>query len=185
MEARYWRTNGRISQRAQRILLAAGHDAVHRWKNSVAGSREKVEIRHADGGYRQISPLNVESRPALSPDNRLLIAFSFENLFKRRQTIWEWVGLAEPPQDWHKLKLYDLSDGQELAAFPTGVMAKFSPDGKTLAVLDKDQTLQLWDLPLPRRVWLTILGLASLTGSLGYLVVSRFGRRRPQPVIGE
>jgi WD40 repeat protein len=49
--------------------------------------------------------------------------------------------------------IHDLTTGRDVGAIPGDVYSRFAPDGKTIAVISQDGTLQFWDLPLGRSPW--------------------------------
>jgi WD40 repeat protein len=142
----------------------------------VHGSQKHLKFYHADGTTRELTPFNASHVPVLSPDNNLLAVFAWQNLRERRPNVLEWLRVVKPPDRWATLKLHDVRDGREIAAFPKGNAACFAPDGQTLLVLSDDQTLQVWDIP-PRPPWWRIGGVGALAGAV-VLLGGKLCRRR-------
>src|SRR5262245_33998205 len=69
-------------------------------------------------------------------------------------------------------RLWQVETGEHLATIPSSWEAMFSPDGRTLATLNRDGTVNLWDVP-PRKPLLLILGISLVTWVL-LLIVGRF-----------
>jgi WD40 repeat protein len=72
--------------------------------------------------------------------------------------------------------VFRLSSGIRSASFPAATSAKFSPDGRTLALIMEDETVQLWDWPM-RVPWLIMLAGGVLAAGTGWLLC---GLRRGQ-----
>ncbi len=119
---------------------------------------------------------NASHVPVLSPDSSLLAVFAWQDLRERKPNVLEWLRLAKPSDRWSTLKLHDVRDGREIAAFTKGNAACFAPDGETLLVLNDDQTLHVWDIP-PRPPWWRIGGVGALAGGV-VLLGGRLRRRR-------
>src|SRR4029077_7064916 len=86
---------------------------------------------------------------------------------------------------WSGTSIYDLTSGEEVASFANAPGSHFSLDGKSLALLSRDGTLSVYDLPL-RRPWARIAGIA-LGVAAGVWLVSallswRFGKVKVQSV---
>jgi WD40 repeat protein len=66
-------------------------------------------------------------------------------------TLGDYVGLDMRPRS-PSLGVYRLSDGGEVASFFGASWARFSPDGRMLAVVGEDGRIELYDIPL-RPFW--------------------------------
>lgn len=145
------------------------------------GTRAGLQLIHADGATREFQPLNADSRPVLSPNNRFLAAFSFDDMRKRKPSILEALRITKRVEQWATLRLHELDKGRELAAFPQGKQACFRADEQTLFVLSENGMLELWDIP-PRPPWLRIGGIGATAGALvwigGWVRRRRSQRRR-------
>jgi WD40 repeat protein len=101
----------------------------------------------------------------LSPDNRFL-AVAISN--SRSGVLGEVPALVVGAR-W-SLHVIDTTTGAEVCRpIPHGVMASFAPDGKTLAVSDRDRNVTLWDWP-PLSRWPFVLALTLPTILLSYLI---------------
>jgi hypothetical protein len=143
----------------------------------VFGNQQSVQFFGADGSRRELSPMNADHTPVLSPDQRWLAVFAWHDARKRSPSILERLRLAKPPERWTRLTLYSLEDGQERATFPRGNAACFTTDSQILLVLDEKGMLQLWDVP-PGRPWNQIAGYAGVVGLVGVVVGTLLNRRR-------
>jgi WD40 repeat protein len=152
----------------------------------LRGCKDNVQIWEGDGNYRKLKSVNASSSPVLSADCHLLAASAWVKAKNWPPSPVVWLGRASPPDDRPVLKLYDLANGSELGAFTRGTEACFSPDGSTLAVLTKDQTVELYDLPL-HRPWWRALGagvLVAITLFLGDCLLRRLLRRSTERPVG-
>src|SRR5262249_40191448 len=109
----------------------------------------------------------------LSPDGHLLAGVVHVPSEPDERTWWtrllEWVGLGEAKRTWD-IKLMETDSGREVFTWKNASIARFSPDGQLLAVVLRNGTLQLFDLPLARP-WLRIVSLAMLSALLAFLVL--------------
>ena len=108
----------------------------------------------------------------LSSDNRLLAVSSY---YRQPRNAWE--GLQSHLLR-RRLHVFDTATGLELCQpIRGGSTACFAPDGKTLAVADRDTGLALWDWP-PPSPWPRTLALAAATMLGCYGIGFGWSRRR-------
>src|SRR5262249_47442280 len=92
-------------------------------------------------------------------DGRLLAT----DIVPRSDTLFRWLesflGSGETPKQ--VVLLRDLASGKLIAVLPDASLPQFSPDGKTLASINRDGFVQLWDIP-PRKNYLRAAGLWTL-----------------------
>jgi WD40 repeat protein len=129
--------------------------------NAHTGERRRVPL--ADGG----------SWLALSPDGRWLAAGGpiLHDYGGWRRWLPEWAR----PKHASAFDVFDLDWGWYVGHFPGVSAAKFSPDGRTLALIAEDETVQLWDFPF-RTPWAIITTGGLVAAAIVYLLLA-LGRR--------
>jgi WD40 repeat protein len=118
-----------------------------------------------------------------SPDSKMVLLSGLEQE-RRRLALSEWRSGRFDRVCWAEdesiARLWDVRTGAEAAAFEDCTEGLFSPDGKTLATVHGDGTIQIWDVP-PRRPLLVTLGLTACLWSIllfGSALVRKLVRRR-------
>jgi WD40 repeat protein len=108
----------------------------------------------------------------LSADNRFLAVAMTES----HRSV-----LAEVRRQFHgsptQVRVFDATTGAEVGpSLADGSRACFAPDGRTLAVADRNDRLTLWDWP-PQSRWLWVIAVGALTAALSYAIASRCSPR--------
>jgi WD40 repeat protein len=153
--SRFWKNRGEpdlnpnfaMTPDCQTLVNIYGN--IHIWE--VATGEERMLERQAN------------DHPTLTPDGKFLGA-QIKN-WVRMQTwfnkLEDFLGIGSKPKKGEKaVILYDLSSGDEVGFIADATLPQFSPDGKTLAVL-QGRSLHLYDFPL-RKPLGTILLFAFL-----------------------
>jgi WD40 repeat protein len=119
---------------------------------------------------------------SFSDDGRYLLVTGLTGT----QTNWSAVfasgrwGTVDTTETYPVRRLWDVERGEEIASFDDYSCERLSPDGTTIATLDKDR-VRFWDVP-PARPYGFTFSLIVLTWGLTLLVVwvvkRRFRRRR-------
>lgn len=169
-------------------------------KNWILQSEEKgVHLVSLSAG-KQFSLTRSVDAPAsnqgapgqFSPDSRMVAVTgiyprTMDNPFFR--WIRDYLPIKFAGQWQDVARLWDVETGAELGAFhgcadPYGsTTVLFSPDSKTLATLQEDGTMRLWDVPPRARIW-QILGSAIVLWSFTYVSANVWKLRlgRPKPI---
>jgi WD40 repeat protein len=82
------------------------------------------------------------------------------------------------------VQLWEVKSGSIIANFPDASLPVFSPDGKTLATINQEGLVQLWDIP-PRKNYLRTIGLWTLVILplvTAFCLLSKRIRKRSQAV---
>jgi WD40 repeat protein len=77
---------------------------------------------------------------------------------------------------YEMVQLWDIKSGTVIAEFPDATLPLISPDGKTVATINRGGLVQIWDIP-PRRNSFRLVGLWTL-GLAPVLCVAFYLRRR-------
>lgn len=129
------------------------------------------------GIVQEFKPDHLDEAYDLSPDGGLA---AFSGTFDPPEKtfldyIREVLRLSTPKKKNHQaIALYDTRNGQKTAEIRNGTAARFSPDGKTLAVFTRNE-IQLWDIPI-RRPWPKII-LVACVAALSMLAVIELLKR--------
>lgn len=130
------------------------------------------------GEGRRLPAADGMSWLALSPDGRWLAAGA--SVLHDYQRWHRWLPWATSHD--HAFEVHDLSWGWRAAHFRGVTAAKFSPDGRTLALIAEDETVQLWDFPV-RTPWpIVAVGGVLAAGFVYMLLAVRLVRRRSSEV---
>jgi WD40 repeat protein len=121
-----------------------------------------------------------------SPDGRFVIVTGFHVTttpdFIQTILSGQW-GNFNTPQTYPVATLWDVDRGKEITSFPECERAYFSPDGRTLATVQSDNTIRLYAMPPPSRAGLILL-LTTITWTLTLLLcwaIKRLVRRWRRP----
>jgi WD40 repeat protein len=136
---------------------------------------------------RADNPMSNQGAPGqFSPDSRMVIVTGIRNEMKPNPFV-KWLGSFLPiksTEGWAPVaRLWAVETGHELAAFSGCTKAIFSPDSQTVAALQEDGSIHLWDVHPPLPVS-SIIGSAvalSLLVSLTRVVSGKLMRRKPMP----
>jgi WD40 repeat protein len=127
-------------------------------------------------------PTIPASEYQFSPDGRFVLVTGFETT--RTPNLVEMVFTGQwnrinKPETVSVTRLWDVERGEEIMTFYDCTDAVFSPDGRTLATVQSDNSVHFWTVP-PRRPIGLILALTTATGALALLccwAVKRWLRR--------
>jgi WD40 repeat protein len=129
-------------------------------------------------GFPPLSQIPA-SEYQFSADGRFVLVTGFETT--RTPNLVEMVFTGQ----WSRInktetvsvaRLWDVERGEEIATFYDCTDAVFSPDGRTLATVQSDNSIHFWTVP-PRRPVGVILALTTATGALALLCCWAVKRR--------
>jgi WD40 repeat protein len=129
-----------------KTLITLG-DELKTWNTS---SWQEMSTVPAERGWSQ----------SLSDDGHTM---AVEDLMPRSEGFVGWFLflLGADQTSYQMVRLWDLKSGNMIAQLPDASLPLFSPDGKTLATINRDGFVRLWDIP-PRKNYLRAVGLWTL-----------------------
>jgi len=139
-----------------------------------------VHVWDRSTGQRRTFPINYNLGASLTPDGKHLgtVVFGW-----RESPGWigKLVARILGRNHAHEAVVVDLTSGDEIANFPGMYGARFSLDGRSLAVYG-DDLVEIYDFPL-RLPWRWVVTIAFAVTAACYLVGTFLGswRRRPKP----
>jgi WD40 repeat protein len=98
---------------------------------------------------------NAGAPGLFSSDSTMVVVTNLRRELNNQFVQWlaSFLPIKSPNQWGPVARLWDVQTGAELAAFDGSTEAFFSPDSKTLATLQEDGTLRLWDIPGRTSIW--------------------------------
>ncbi len=122
----------------ERFLVKYDATGVTVWETASGNSR------HVDLDSHSLASLSLAEfpymyTPAISPDGSTLAVWS--------SVVGGAEHTASGPYERSGIVVFDVSSQTELARFPGGQCAAFTPDGKTLAIMKSGGSLEFWATP--------------------------------------
>jgi hypothetical protein len=145
----------------------------------------KIHLWDVASGEERILDRQANEQPAISPDGEFL-AVRIKNWVRMKtwfNKLEDFLGIGSKPIKGERaVIIYELSGGDEVGFIADAAFPQFSPDGKTLAVLQPEAwALHLYDFPL-RKPLAKILFFAFLGGApillLGQFAALRRARKK-------
>jgi WD40 repeat protein len=177
-------------------ILTQGHIAVSEDRHWILQSEGRGVTLVDSRSDREISLMRTSDIPSISsrsisgafgqfsPDSRMVAVTGIRPLPKDDpflNGIRDYFPIMFAGEWRPTARLWDVETGAELGTFGGSTKVLFSPDSKTLAALQEDGSIQLWDVPPRARIW-QILGSAIALWLLVYVSASVWKKlRRGKP----
>ena len=110
-------------------------------------------------------PSSNDARGKFSPDSRMVAVteiYRNVNVNSNLKQFYSFLWIKLPKESGPVARLWAVETGAEIAQFDDSTEVLFSPDSKSLATLQQDGTMHLWDLPTRTVFWKAVSWAAAL-----------------------